>query len=253
MGQNAIKARLMEAFRQFASLDLRISHLAIGVTIILGALINLFLPHGWTVWPAILAFGILTYMNEAVSRNCQGFPPYHVYAFFIGAIAAWTLIVLVLSAVNPVILILGIGAILFRIIEAVLRQREREKLIATRRLQGVCLHCGGPYDANVVFCENCGEEPNPDEAILKRVAQIYRSNEQIERTARPWFAPPHRQRHPLKNRPFSPAIAPEKSPPRPSSPKPPNSAPPAPPSAAVRSHRIHYSPSWFRNSDAAPR
>jgi hypothetical protein len=176
-----MKARLMEALRQFASLDLRISHLAIGVTIIVGALINLFFAHGWTVWPAILAFGILTYMNEAVSRNCQGFPPYHVYAFFLGAIAVWTLIILILSAVNPVILLLGIGAILFRIIEALLRQREREKLIAIRRLQGVCLHCGGPYDANVVFCENCGEEPNPDEAILKRVAQIYRSNEQIER------------------------------------------------------------------------
>jgi hypothetical protein len=181
MDQNGTKARLMEAFRQFASLDLRFSHVALAAAIVLGALINLFLPHGWTVWPAILAFGILTYMNESVSRNCQGFPPYHVYIFFFGAIAAWSLIVLVLSAVNPVILFLGIGAILFRIIEALLRQRQREQLIATRRLQGVCLHCGGPYDQNVVFCETCGEEPNPDEAILKRVAQIYRSNDQIER------------------------------------------------------------------------
>jgi hypothetical protein len=181
MDQNGIKARLMEALRQYASLDLRFSYLALGGTIVVGGLINLLFAHGWTVWPAILAFGILTYMNEAVSRNCQGFPPYHVYAFFFGAIAVWTLIVLILSAVNPVILLLGIGAILFRIIEAILRQRQREQLIATRRLQGVCLHCGGPYDSNVVFCENCGEEPNPDEAILKRVAQIYRSNDQIER------------------------------------------------------------------------
>ena len=179
-GRIALKARLIDAAREFVRLDLRLSHIILGVAIVVGALINLLLPHGWTVWPAILAFGILTYMNEAVSRNGQGFPPYLVYAFFIAAVVAWFLMVLILSTLNPLILILGIGAILYRIVEAFLRQRERDRLIATRRADGVCLHCGQPYDPNAVFCDNCGEEPNPDDAILKRVAQIYRSDDQVQ-------------------------------------------------------------------------
>jgi hypothetical protein len=37
------------------------------------------------------------------------------------------------------------------------------------------------YDPNAVFCDSCGEEPNPEAAILKRVAQIYRSSEDMAR------------------------------------------------------------------------
>jgi hypothetical protein len=192
MGQNGMKARLIEALREYARLDLRLSHIILGASIIVGMFINLFFAHGWTVWPAVLAFGILTYMNEAVSRNGQGIPPYQVYAFFISTVVVWFIAVLILSTLNPIILIIGIGAILYRIIEAMMRQRERDRLIASRRAQGVCLHCGEPYDQNAVFCENCGEEPNPDDAILKRVAQIYRSDQQVQhartvlgRTAKP--------------------------------------------------------------------
>src|SRR5271169_5591616 len=124
MAENRIKARLAEALREYARTDLRLSHIALGVAVVIGALINLLFAHGWTIWPAVLAFGILTYMNEAVSRNCQGFPPYHVYALFFCAVAVWFVIILILSALNPVILILGVGAIIFRIVEAILRQRQ---------------------------------------------------------------------------------------------------------------------------------
>jgi hypothetical protein len=170
----------MEALRDYARLDLRLSHIILGVSIVVGMLINVLFAHGWTVWPAVLAFGILTYMNEAVSRNGQGIPPYQVYSFFIAAVVVWFVAVLILSTLNPIILVLGIGAIIYRIVEAWLRQRERNRLIASRRASGVCLHCGEPYDPNAVFCENCGEEPNPDGAILKRVAQIYRSDQQVQ-------------------------------------------------------------------------
>jgi len=177
---NEIKDRLGEALREYVRLDLRLSHIILGVSIVVGAFINLVFAHGWTIWPAVLAFGILTYINEAVSRNGQGIPPYRVYAFFIGTVVFWFVAVLILSTLNPVILILGIGVIIYRIVEALLRQRERDRLIASRRALGVCLHCGQPYDSNAVFCEHCGEEPNPDDAILKRVAQIYRSDEQVQ-------------------------------------------------------------------------
>jgi hypothetical protein len=180
MGQTAIKARLKQVLHEYVRSDLRLSHIILGVAIIVGAVINAVFAHGWTVWPVVLAFGILTYINEAVSRNGQGIPPVQVYAFFIGVVVFWFVMVLILSTLNPLILILGIGAILYRIAEAFLRQRERDRLIAARRADGVCLHCGEVYDPNSVFCENCGEEPNPDVAILTRVAQIYRSDEQMK-------------------------------------------------------------------------
>jgi hypothetical protein len=181
MGQNLIKTRLREALREYVSLDLRLSHIIVGASIVVGALINLLFAHGWTVWPAVLAFGILTHINEAVSRNGEGIPPVQVYGFFIAAVVIWFVLVLILFALNPIILILGLAAIIYRIAEAYLRQRERDRLIASRRMQGVCLHCGEVYDPNAVFCDSCGEEPNPDEAILKRTAQICRNPQDIQR------------------------------------------------------------------------
>jgi hypothetical protein len=180
MADNRIKTRITEALREYARTDLRLSHIVLAIAFVVGALVNLLFAHGWTVWPAVLAFGILTYMNEAVSRNGQGIPPYQVYSFFIVAVVVWFVAVLILSTLNPIVLILGVGAIVYRISEAYLRQRERDRLIASRRALGVCLHCGNPYDPNAVLCENCGEEPNPDDAVLKRVAQIYRSDQQVQ-------------------------------------------------------------------------
>jgi hypothetical protein len=179
MESNEIKTKLLNALHEYVQLDLRLSHIILAVAIVFGAIINLVFAHGWTIWPVVLAFGMLTYVNEAVSRNGQGIPPYQVYGFFIGAVVCWFVLVMVLSSLNPLILILGLGAIIYRIVEAFLKQRERDRLIASRRVQGVCLHCGATYDPNAVFCENCGEEPNPDEAILKRVAQIYRSDQDV--------------------------------------------------------------------------
>jgi len=181
MDWNKIKPRLTAVWREFIRHDLRFSHLVVAASIAIGALINLVFAHGWTVWPVVLAFGILTYINEAVARNGQGIPPFQVYLFFMGAVVLWLLAVAILASLHPLILILGLIAILYRIAEAILRQRERDRLIASRRSQNLCLHCGHTYDSNAVFCDNCGEEPNPDAAILKRVAQIYRSDKDVER------------------------------------------------------------------------
>jgi len=175
------QARLVNALREFARQDLRPSHLILAAMIVVGALVNLLFAHGWTVWPLVLAFGILTLINEAADRNGQGIPPFQVYAFFLGAGAAWIVLVLVLCTIHPIVLIIGMAAVLYRVAEAILKQRERDRLIAYRRAQGLCLHCGEVYDPNAVFCESCGEEPNPEEAILKRVAQIYRSSEDMAR------------------------------------------------------------------------
>jgi hypothetical protein len=182
MAAASVKTRLAGVLRDYARVDLRASHIIVVAMILAGVLINLFVARGWTVWPFVGAFGILTYINEAADRSGQGIPPFQVYAFFIGAVAVWILAVLVLSTINPVILILGVLAVGYRAGQAFIRQRERERVIAARRAEGRCIHCGELFNPNVLLCESCGEEPNPDEALLKRVAQIYRSPQDMART-----------------------------------------------------------------------
>jgi hypothetical protein len=182
MGVETIKSRVSGALREYARLDLRASHIIVVVMIVAGVVINIVVAHGWTVWPFVGAFGVLTYINEAADRNGQGIPPFQVYAFFFGVVAPWILMVFLLSSINPIIVILGVIAVGYRAAQAFIRQRERDRLIAARRADGRCIHCGEMFDPNAILCESCGEEPNPDEALLKRVAQIYRSPEEMART-----------------------------------------------------------------------
>lgn len=181
MTAKSIKTQIAAVLREYARNDLRTSHIVVGAMIVVGAVLNLIFTRGWTVWPFVLAFGILTYINEAADRNGQGIPPFQVYAFFIGMGVAWVVIVLVLSTINPIIMLIGIAALLYRVSEAFLRQRERDRLIAFRRAQGLCIHCGEVNGPDAVLCESCGEEPNPEAAILKRVAQIYRTPQDMAR------------------------------------------------------------------------
>ncbi|HEX4055523.1 MAG TPA: zinc ribbon domain-containing protein [Tepidisphaeraceae bacterium] len=181
MTAKSIKTQIAAVLREYARHDLRTSHIVVGAMIVVGALLNLIFTHGWTVWPFVLAFGILTYINEAADRNGQGIPPLQVYAFFVGVGAFWVVIVLVISRINPIIMLIGIAALLYRVTEALLRQRERDRLIAFRRTQGLCIHCGEMNEPDAVLCESCGEEPNPEDAILKRVAQICRTPQDMVR------------------------------------------------------------------------
>jgi hypothetical protein len=175
------KDRIIEILREWVGVDLRPSHLIIGVMIVLGLIINFTVARGWSVWPFVLAFGILTFINEAADRNGQGIPPLVVYAFFIGAVSVWMLFVLILSAINPLIIFLALGAVIYRVVEALLRQRERNRLIAKRRMEGRCIHCGEIFDPQSILCGECGEEPNPEEALLRRVAEIFRTPEDMAR------------------------------------------------------------------------
>ncbi len=131
-----LKTRLASVVHEYARLDLRASHIIVAAMIIAGAITNLVVAHGWTVWPFVGAFGVLTYINEAADRNGQGIPPFQVYAFFFGAVALWILMVLLLSSINPIIVILGIMAVGYRAAQAFIRQRERDRLIAARARMG---------------------------------------------------------------------------------------------------------------------
>ena len=137
-----IKADVTTALREFSMHDLRWSHLLIGMMILIGAIVNLLLPHGWTVWPFVLAAGIMTMVHEAAERNGQGVPPLHAYAFFAGAVLTWVVLVSIFAVVNPFILVAGILGLGYHSARAYMKGRQRVLLIATRRAEGKCIHCG---------------------------------------------------------------------------------------------------------------
>src|SRR5690242_2191907 len=80
-----------QALRDFRDKDLRYSYLIIGGMIVIGLIVNWLFAHsrGWTVWPFVLAAGILLCIHEAAERNGTGVPPLQVCALFGGAIAGW--------------------------------------------------------------------------------------------------------------------------------------------------------------------
>src|SRR5689334_7665830 len=84
-----VKEDLPRALKLFAEHDLRWTYLAMAVMVVGGAVMNLFLPHGWTVWPFVLAASIMLFINEAADRSGQGIPPLKVYAFVGGAVVLW--------------------------------------------------------------------------------------------------------------------------------------------------------------------
>jgi len=170
------------AWRQFVQRDLRLSYLIIAGMVVLGALVNLGLPHGWTVWPFVVGAAILLLINEATDRHGQGIPPFHVYVFFASAVALWLTLVAIFSVFNPIILILGILVLGYYALQGHLKQRERARLVVQRMAEGRCIHCGAIVIPEMVYCPRCGEEPNPDSSRLKRVAEVPRTAQSKART-----------------------------------------------------------------------
>ena len=166
------------ALRDFRDKDLRYSYLIIAAMVVVGMIVNWVFAHshGWTVWPFVLAAGILLYVHEAAERNGTGVPPMHVYGLFGGAMALWVIIMVVLSVTNPLILLLGIAWIGYICGKKYLEQREKDRLIEQRRAEGCCIHCGAKIeDVNLGFCTECGQEPNPTEIQLSRIASTIAS------------------------------------------------------------------------------
>src|SRR5947209_10931559 len=103
--------RLRVVCRQYIAHDMRYAHIGLAVMLVLGAVINWLLPHGWTVWPFVLAAAIILTIHELADRHGQGIPPLHVYAWFVGTMVVWLLIVVVLSVVNPLVVLLGLAVL----------------------------------------------------------------------------------------------------------------------------------------------
>ena len=174
-----ITSNIRRVLAQFSLSDLRISYLAIAVMIAIGAIVNVFMPHGWTVWPFVLAAGIITMVHEAAERNGQGVPPLHAYGFFAGAVIVWVVLTAIFSVVNPVILVFGLLGLSYQAARAYIKARQRMKLIETRRAEGKCIHCGEPINKDLTYCEECGNEPDPMSTQLQRVASTIQQQKKV--------------------------------------------------------------------------
>jgi hypothetical protein len=156
------KTQLREAVRQTAETDLRWSYVIVGALALLGVAVNLLLPHGWTVWPVVLAVGLLVMVNEAADRNGQGVPPLAVYAAFVGAVVLWLGVLIIISAVHPLILLLALAVLGYQCGRGYMKVRAQRQLVDQRRAQGLCVHCGEANELEQIYCGNCGEVANPD-------------------------------------------------------------------------------------------
>jgi hypothetical protein len=168
-------------FREFFRQELRYSYIVNGILILIGVVVNFFLPHGWTVWPVVLGAGIITMIHEAADRNGQGIPPLTVYLFFACAFTSWAVLTAVIAAVNPAILMF---AVLAAVWYGWSSYRKHVKILILQRFRvanGLCIHCGEPADSSDVFCMNCGEEPNPETLQRQRINSISRSAEETVR------------------------------------------------------------------------
>jgi Flp pilus assembly protein TadB len=161
---------LKEIVKEFSLADLRWSYLASAGMIVVGIFVNIFLPQGWTVWPFVLAAGVMMMVNEAADRNASGIPPLHVYAFVAGAVVVWIGVVMLFTAVNPFILLIGMLSLGYYCTREYIKDRQRREQMMSRMIDGCCIHCGHPVQPDLAYCDHCGEEPNPTENQLKRVA-----------------------------------------------------------------------------------
>jgi hypothetical protein len=162
-----LKTYLVQALRSYFQEDLRWSQLIILGLVVVGLVVNLLLPHGWAVWPLILAAAMMIMINEAADRAGQGVPPLQVYALFGAIVGIWMLIVLVLSALHPIIFVLGMLVLFYYAARGYLKNHAHQKMIEQRREEGQCIHCGEPADPDQTVCPHCGEEANPDAARSK--------------------------------------------------------------------------------------
>jgi hypothetical protein len=182
MRSDELKKNVKQTLREYGQTGLRWSYVIVAVMAVLGAIVNLFLPHGWVIWPAVLAIGIMVMINEAASRNTQGVPPLVVYGWVIVALIIWVAMAVIFSAIFPILMIVGIPAMIGYAIYAYLKNRKRERLLNERREKGICIHCGLRLEAKLEDCPHCGKEQALEPwSLLRRMQVRDRTTEDVAR------------------------------------------------------------------------
>jgi hypothetical protein len=179
-----LKQEASKALRDFKSTGLRWSYLVIGAMVLIGLIVNIFLPHGWVIWPAVLAIGMMTMIHEAAERNNEGVPPFQAYSWFAGALAVWMGISVFLSKIGIVLFIVGLPVLVVYCVRTYIVYRKRAKQNAERREKGLCIFCGEALDPRMgTFCVQCGQT-DEEEDLRRRMrdAVTERSVEDIAHT-----------------------------------------------------------------------
>jgi hypothetical protein len=166
------RAFFSKAWETFSWSDLRWSHLSIVAMLLVAAVVQFTMDNGWTIWPMVPVVAMLVFINEAADRNGQGVPPFQVYAFFALVLVVWTVSVIILSKVNVFIQLLSFCIMAYYAAKAYLKQRERLRIIESRRNEGCCINCGEPADPENLICEECGLEVDPERSSAQRTASI---------------------------------------------------------------------------------
>jgi uncharacterized membrane protein len=179
---NEVKDQVLGGAREFARQDLRWSYILIAGMVLLGIIINFAVPKGWTVWPFLFIAGAMSLVHEAAERNGQGVPPFHVYGLLIGVVGGWIILSFLFSILNPFVILIGVVALGLQCLKGYMQERVRNEVIESRRAGGMCVHCGEPVaDAKLGMCENCGQEPDPANMRLQRVASIVNQRKDPDR------------------------------------------------------------------------
>jgi hypothetical protein len=160
------------AVADFYTTGMRWSYWAIAAMALAAVLVSFVFTNGWTVWPFMFCAGVMFMIHEAAERNGEGVPPLHVYGLVIGLLAVFVVIVVLLSLLNPVVLLLGIAIIGYQCARAFVQEQRRDHLVESRRREGLCVFCGEAASGSVGICEHCGNEPDPTGQRLRRVASI---------------------------------------------------------------------------------
>lgn len=172
--------RFSATYRQFRSRDLRWSYGAVGILILIGVASHIFLRHGWAIYPFCFAAGAMAMVHEAAERNGQGVPPLYVYAGLVVILILWIILSVIASFFHPSVIFIGFAVLAYQLVRGYIQQRERKRLIAYRREEGLCVRCGEPTDPQRATCLNCGQEPDP--AQLKRIASVVKNRDDYTRS-----------------------------------------------------------------------
>ena len=172
--------RFSDTLRDFRRKDLRWSYGAVAILIVIGVCSNLLFRHGWAIWPFCFAAGAMSMIHEAADRTGQGVPPLYVYGGIIVALLIWAIVAAVSSFLHPIVLFIGFAILAYQLLKGFIQQRERKRLIAWRREEGLCVRCGEPIDQTRATCAACGNEPDPSQ--LKRISSVIKNRDDYTRS-----------------------------------------------------------------------
>lgn len=177
-----LKAELPRTLRDMVRHDLRYSYVVAAGLVVVGLVVQRFIPNGWSVWPVVFVGGVLAMIDEAADRNGTGIPPLRVIALTIGFLGSWLAMALFLRVVHPLVWVLGIGVAAYYGIRGDMKRRAHLGLMGLRVLRGECAQCGDPVDEGVVDCPHCGELANPDGVRSRWSTLIAQSPAGVART-----------------------------------------------------------------------